>query len=305
MSSRLGSRSHAWLLVIPALCVFSVFALLPILQGLGLSVFSWRGGEPHFAALENYAEAFTDGVFWRAILRNFELAVLSVALQIPVALLLAVLLAGRVRGRSIFRTAYFAPMVLPTVVIAFFWRYFLLDPEDGLANAVLGFFGSSGADWLHSPRLAFGAVFSAISWRYVGFHMVILLAGSLSVPEELYDAAKVDGAGAWARFRHVTLPGMRSAIAVSLLLAVLGSLRYFDLIYIITEGGPDHATELGATWIYTTGIVGRRWGYGCALAVLLLLVSMGAAWAVLAVRRRMLEADEETRLNATGREAAG
>jgi raffinose/stachyose/melibiose transport system permease protein len=179
-------------------------------------------------------------------------------------------------------------------VIAFFWRYFLLDPSDGLANAALGLFGSEGADWLHDPHLAFGAVFSAISWRYVGFHMVILIAGALAIPEELYDAARVDGAGAWRRFLHVTLPGMRGALAISALLAVIGSLKYFDLVYVMTGGGPDHATELGATWIYTTGIVGRRVGYGCALAVILLVISMGAAWAVLAGRRRLLE-DEKSR----------
>ena len=289
--------SSAWLFVAPALGVFCVFALLPILGALGLSLFSFPSGAgggtgPSFAGLANYAEAFTDGVFWLAVGRNLALAVLSVTLQIPVALVLAVLLAGRVRCRSIFRTAYFAPMVLPTVVIAFFWRYFLLDPTDGLANAFLGLFGSEGADWLHDPHLAFGAVFSAISWRHVGFHMVILLAGALAIPEELYDAASVDGAGAWGRFRHVTLPGMRGAIAISALLAVIGSLRYFDLVYIITGGGPDHATELGATWIYTTGIVGRRWGYGSALAVVLLVLSMAAGVAVLAWRRRLLEGEE-------------
>ena len=289
------SGSRAWFLVAPALAVFCIFALLPIFQAVLLSLFSWRGEGtgPSFALLGNHVEVFTDGVFWRAVLRNFELAFLSLAVQIPIALLLAVLLAGRIRGRSIFRTAYFAPMVVPTVVIAFFWRYFLLDPEDGLANALLGLFGSSGSDWLHNPRLAFGAVFSAISWRYIGFHTVILLAGALGVPGELYDAAKVDGAGAWACFRHVTLPGMRGAVAVSALLAVIGSLRYFDLIYIITGGGPDHPTELGATGIYTTGNVGRRWGDGCALAVVLLLLSMGAAWAVLAARKSALEVAEK------------
>ena len=300
MKKSARSELSAWLLVAPALAIYCLFALLPILQALGLSLFSWGGEEtgPSFAGVGNYAEALTDGVFWRAVLHNIALAFLSVTVQIPIALVLACVLAGRVRGRAIFRTAYFAPMVLPTVVIAFFWRYFLLDPEDGLANALLGLFGSSGYDWLHSPRLAFGAVFSAISWRFVGFHMVILLAGALGVPEELYEAARVDGAGAWRRFWHVTLPGMRGAIAISVLLAVVGSLKYFDLVYIMTGGGPDHATELGATWIYTTGIVGRRWGYGCALAVILLVLSMGAAWAVLAARRRALDSEER---NTAGR----
>lgn len=260
-----------------------------------MSLVSWTGKGASFAGLGNFGEALTDGVFWLAVVRNFALAFLSLTIRIPVALALAVVLAGRVRGRGIFRTAYFAPVVVPTVVIAFFWRLYLLDPMDGLANAFLERLGSGGADWLGETRLAFGAVFSAISWRYVGFHMVILLAGALAIPEELYDAARVDGAGAWRRFLHVTLPGMRGAVAVSALLAVIGSLRYFDLVYIMTEGGPDHATELGATWIYSTGVAGRRWGYGSALAVLLLVVSGAVAWGVLALRRRMLGSDDGDR----------
>ena len=290
LSRRQREALVPWAFVAPALAVFGAFAVLPMVAALFLGLFSWRGGEgAAFAGLANYAEAMTDGVFWRAILRNVELAIASVAIQVPAALVLAVLLAGRVKGRAIFRTAYFAPVVLPTVVIAFFWRYFLLDPIDGLANAGLALFGSEGVAWLGDPSFAFVSVVSAISWRYIGFHMVILLAGALAVPEEQYDAARVDGAGAWARFRHVTLPGMRASIAVSVLLSVIGSLRYFDLIYIMTGGGPDHATELGATWIYSTGIAGRRYGYGSALAVMLLIVSGAIAWGVLALRRRVLE----------------
>jgi raffinose/stachyose/melibiose transport system permease protein len=277
-----------WAFSAPALAVFALFAVVPAAGAVVFSLFSWGGSGAEFAPLSNYAEAATDGVFWLAVARNFALATLSVAVQIPVALVLAVLLAGPVRGRAVFRTAYFAPVVLPTVVIAFFWRYFLLDPADGLANALLGAFGSDGAEWLHEPSLAFFSVFSAISWRYVGFHTVILLAGALAVPDELYDAARVDGAGAWARFVHVTIPCMRNALAVSALLAVVGSLRYFDLVYVMTLGGPDHATELAATWIYKAGITGRRWGYGAALAVIMLAISAGAGWGVLALRRRAL-----------------
>jgi raffinose/stachyose/melibiose transport system permease protein len=288
LSRRQREALVPWAFVAPALVVFGTFAVLPMVAALFLGLFTWRGGEGAvFAGLANYAEAFGDAVFWRAILRNIELAVVSVTIQIPVALALAVLLAGRVKGRAIFRTALFAPVVLPTVVIAFFWRLFLLDPVDGLAGAMFESIGLEGPAWLHEPSLAFASVVSAISWRHIGFHMVILLAGALAVPEELYDAARVDGAGAWARFRHVTLPGMRGAISVSVLLSVIGSLRYFDLIYIMTGGGPDHATELGATWIYSTGIAGQRWGYGSALAVMLLVVSGAVAWGVLILRRRM------------------
>lgn len=280
-------RRAAWLFLAPALAVYVCFALLPILEAGGLSLFSWNQGQarPAWLGLGNYAEACSDGVFWRAVLNNLLLAALSVGGQLPIALILAAVLAGPLRGRWLFRTAYFAPMVLPTVVIAFFWRFFLLDPEDGLANAALRMAGSSGADWLGDPRLAFGAVFSAVSWKYIGFHMVILLAGVLAIPGELYEAAKIDGAGTWGRFRHVTLPGVAPVLGVTALLAVIGSLKYFDLVYVMTKGGPDHATELGATWIYAVGVDGRRVGYGCALAVVLLAVSLVAAALVLRLRK--------------------
>lgn len=288
-----GRRSRsAWLFIAPALAVYGVFALLPILQALRLSFYSWSGDQPDAAwlGLGNYAEALGDPVFWRAAGNNVLLAVLSVAVQLPIALFLAALLCGRVRGRWIFRTAYFAPMVLPTVVIAFFWRYFLLDYDQGLANSALRLVKMEGVDWLGNPRVVFGAIFSAISWRYVGFHLVILLAGMLAVPGQLYEAAALDGAGAWGRFRHVTLPGVAPVLALCVMLSVVGSLKYFDLVYIMTKGGPDHATELAATYIYAQGIAGTRWSYSCALAIIVLLLSLAAAALVLRVRRRGMEA---------------
>ena len=283
-----GRPGAAWLFMSPALAVYGFFALLPVALALALGFCRWDGDQagPALLGLGNYVEALTDGVFWRAVGNNLLLAGLSVVVQLPIALALAAALAGPVRGRWVFRTAYFAPMVLPTVVIAFFWRYFLLDPSDGLANGALRAVCLPGQNWLHQPGLAFAAVFSAISWRHVGFHTVILLAGVLSVPEERYEAAALDGAGVWGRFRHVTVPGVAPVLGLSALLAVVGSLRYFDLVYIITGGGPDHATELGATWIYAVGVDGRRAGYGCALAVLLLAVSLVAAALVFRARRR-------------------
>lgn len=279
---RRAPQGRAWLFVAPALAVYALFALLPILEALGLSLFRWEAGDrlPAWRGLANYAEALGDADFWTAVLNNLLLAALSAAVQIPLALLLAVLVAGRVRGRWLFRTAYFAPMVLPTAVVAIFWMY-VLDAHDGLARPVLGLLGQAGRDPLGGGALSFLAVFAAISWRYVGFHMVILLAGVLAVPEELYEAAALDGASWWGRFRHVTLPGVRGALAISVLLSVVGSIKYFDLVFIM--GRPF---DLGATWIYQVGIAGGRTGYGCALAGLLLALSMIAALALLAVRRR-------------------
>ncbi len=290
MSGKFGRRSPvAWLFLLPALSVYGLFALMPILQAVGLSFFSWstEQSDPAWLGVGNFIEAFTDGVFWRAVGNNLLLAAMSIIVQLPIALLLAALLGGRLRGRWVFRTAYFAPMVVPTVVIAFFWRYFLLDYDKGLVNSALTICTFERVGWLGSATDAWPAIFSAISWRYIGFHMIILLAGVLAIPDDLYEAAQLDGAGAWDRFRHVTLPGVAPVLTLSAMLSVVGSLKYFDLVYIMTKGGPDHATELGATYIYNLGIEGGRWSYGCAMAVVLLVLSLAAAGIVLRVRRRM------------------
>jgi len=290
VSASPGRRSRvAWLFLLPALSVYGFFALLPIVHALGLSLCSWstEQSDPAWLGPGNFIEAFADGVFWRAVGNNLLLAALSIAVQLPVALCLAAMLAGRLRGRWIFRTAFFAPMVLPTVVIAFFWRYFLLDYEEGLVNSALVLCNFTRVGWLGTATNAWPAIFSAISWRYVGFHMIVLLAGVLAIPEDRYEAAQLDGAGFWGRFRHVTLPGVAPVLALSAMLSVVGSLKYFDLVFIMTGGGPDHATELGATYIYNLGIEGGRWSYGCAMAVLLLLLSLAAAALVLRVRRSL------------------
>jgi raffinose/stachyose/melibiose transport system permease protein len=274
--------------VAPALALYALVVAIPILYGLWTSLYSWNVlAESHFAGLDNFAELASDPVFWQSLGHNLILVFVSVAFQLPLALALAAVLSGFVPGRTIFRTAYFLPVVLPSVVVALLWRYVLDAPGRGLLNGLLGVVGLGGWErtWLTDPSTALGAIIGVVCWRHVGFHLVIYYAGIQSIPEELYEAARMDGAGPLRRFMHVTLPGLERVIEITVVLAVVGSLKYFDLFYLM-PGPPEHETELVTTYLFRKGIEDGRYGYASALAAVLLVVSLGAAAAVLGLARR-------------------
>jgi raffinose/stachyose/melibiose transport system permease protein len=281
-------RKAASAFVAPALAVYALVVALPIVYGLGMSLYKWDVlAESRFAGLANFAEIASDPVFWRSLGHNLILVFVSVAFQLPLALALAVILSGAVPGRAIFRTAYFLPVVLPSVVIALLWKYVLDAPGRGLLNGLLGAVGLGGLErtWLTDPSTALGALIGVVCWRHVGFHLVIYYAGIQSISEELYEAARVDGAGPLRRFLHVTLPGLERVIEITVVLAVVGSLKYFDLFFLM-PGPPEHETELVTTYLFRKGIEDERYGYACALAAVLLAVSLAAAAAVLGLARR-------------------
>jgi len=189
---------------------------------------------------------------------------------------LAAIISGPVRGKRVLRTGFFAPMMLPTVVIALLWL-FIYDPMDGLLNGLLEALNLGGLKrgWLSNSSTALPAVCLAICWRYTGFHMVLFMAGITNIPSELYEAAELDGASAWQRFRNVTLPGVYPVMRVSALLSMVGSMKYFDMNYLMPPGGaPDRATELVATYMYREGINADRWGYGSSIAVALCVFTL-------------------------------
>ena len=286
----MGSKTptRGWSFVAAALAVYGLFVLLPIGQAGWFSLFRWRNAatERTFAGLSNYAWLLGDPVFWRALRNNLILIVLSLLIQLPIALGLAVLLSYLRRGRGLLRTAFFAPMVLPTVAVGMLWQFIYLR-EDGLIDRFVSLFAEHQPFvWLGKTDTALLAVVAAICWRYIGFHMVLFMAGVESIPEELYDAARIDGAGEVQILRHITLPLLLPVIRISAVLSIVGSLKYFDLIWVMTRGGPSHASELVATYVYKTGIDSLLVGRGCALAVALLIISFAVAIAVSAGTRR-------------------
>ena len=267
MSARRALAGYAFLL--PAAMVYLPLALLPLAASVALSLHEWNGLAAHwtYVGLRQYRELLGDAIFWQALAHNLGLIVVSLAIQLPLALGLAVLLhrAGRLTGLG--RTALFIPYVLPTVIIALVWQRLVVQWEP---------------QFLASTTWSLPTCFVAICWRFLGFHLVLYLAGLATIDPELYAAAKLDGAGSWACFRHVTLPLLRPVLLVSATLAIVGSLKYFDIIYIMTGGGPAHSTELLATYLFTQSFAAQRYGYGSALATALVALALGgtalAAW---------------------------
>lgn len=284
-------RTTVWLFLLPALVFYLSFVAFPIMQSFYVSLFEWdtHATRPtRFAGLGNYARLVRDGVFWKALSHNVVLLVLSLLIQLPIALFLAALLSGRIFARGFFRTVYFTPMILPTVVIAIVWRQMFLPADSqGLLVMLLERVGlpAPSDGFLGDPRFALISVVLTISWRYVGFHMVLFMAGIESISEEYYEAARIDGANSWQLFRHITLPSLAPVIRISAVLSIVGSLKYFDLVYVMTRGGPpEHVTELMTTYMFQIGIHQQTIGYGSAVAVAGFLISMLVVVVVMSLR---------------------
>jgi raffinose/stachyose/melibiose transport system permease protein len=287
--ARWSHRTTAWFFILPALAVYALFVVLPIADSFRLSLHHWdsAAATPRFVGMANFAALAHDPVFWSALWHNVLLLALSLVIQLPIALGLAVLLSYPIRGRWLFRTVFFAPMVMPSVAIAVLWSYIYL-PEQGLLDQTIRIFDKGwGGDWLGSPTTAMLCVFVTICWRYVGFYMVLFMAGIAAIPEELYEAARIDGASEWQAFREITLPMLRPTLAVAAVLCITGSLKYFDLVYMMAGGAPETSRELLATYVYRLAFDSGqgRFGYGSAVATALFLIALAAAILILRARR--------------------
>ena len=261
--------------VVPALLIYVLFVLYPIVQAAFYSLYEWKGLGPlqHFVGLENYRRLLSDGVFQLAVRHNLTIAILSLAIQLPFALGVALLIRERVPGRAIFRTIFFLPYVLSEVVTAIIW-VFIYRPETGLVNVILGAIvpGFDPRGFLGNADTVLFAVFVAITWKFFGFHMILYLAGLQSIPSELEDAARVDGATPARLLRDVTLPLLGPTIRVSAFFAILGSLQFFDLIWVMTKGGPVNGSNTMATYMYTYGFQRFQLGYGAAVSLVIFLI---------------------------------
>jgi raffinose/stachyose/melibiose transport system permease protein len=230
----------------PALAFFAVFALVPLLVAVYLSLVRWDGiSQVTWVGLTNWARLFSDGVTGHAILLSIEIMVLSWILETPVAMLLGVFLAGPQRYRALLGIFYFVPLLFSTVAIGITWIS-LLDPNFGLIDILLKSIGASGLakGWLGNPNLAFYVVTCVIAWQFIPFHTLLYMAGARQIPKSLYEAARIDGAGVFSQFFSITLPQLRYTIVTSTILIMTGALTYFDLIWVMTQGGPGYATRI-------------------------------------------------------------
>ena len=277
MNRMYGNKLHILLFLLPALLLFCGILIAPIGASFYYSLFDWNGMSKKmtFIGLANYKEVFTsiDLGFLKALRNSLLLAFLSVFLQLPLALLLALTLGKKVKGERLFLSVYFMPVLISTVVIGQLWLK-IYNPDYGILNVFLRSIGLEkwAKIWLGTKETALGAVFVPTLWQYVGYHMLLLYAGVKSVPTELREAAMLDGATDWQVNRYIVLPYIKPIIRISVIFAVTGSLKSFDLIYVLTNGGPLRATQVPSTLMIEMLFLRNRFGMGSAIAVLLIVL---------------------------------
>ncbi|MBA3868329.1 MAG: sugar ABC transporter permease [Anaerolineae bacterium] len=286
-------RKKSWTLylwIAPALIIYTLFKLLPMIAGVFLSLLRWDGiKDPVFIGLLNYQRMFTDDQLTPAFLHNLQYALGTVTGKILISLLLAILLNQALRGQTIYRTVLFMPVVLSFVVISVLWTW-LYNDQFGLVNSLLRFvhLDNLAVQWLGDAKYALISVMFVDIWKWYGFHMVIFLAALQTIPQEYYEAARVDGASRWAQFTAITLPQLRPVMVINITLALLGAFNVFDIPYIMTQGGPAGATNVLALYSYQQAFQFGKLGYGAAISyALLILVSIVAL-----VQLRIVASDE-------------
>lgn len=272
---RVGRGVEILVFVLPALVLFVTFVLLPVIQAGYYSLFRWNGIEEltDYIGLENYRRAFSQPAFRSAIWHNTLIVVLSLVIQLPIALGLSLLLNRPLRGRSLLRAIFFAPYVLSEVVTGVIWLL-MLQP-DGMVDKTMEAVGLGGLVqlWLADVDVVLFTLFVVITWKYIGFGIVLFLAGLQGIPEELQEAAAIDGASSWQTIRHVTLPLLGPTIRIWMFLAIIGSIQLFDLVWIMTMGGPANASNTMAVHMIDQGFRRYQFGFGSAVAVVLFGIS--------------------------------
>ncbi|GAA1976967.1 sugar ABC transporter permease [Nocardioides panacihumi] len=283
-SSRIGwrQRFEITLLAGPAIAVFVLFVILPVFMAAYYGFYRWHGyGKPtDFVWFQNYKVILSDPAFRHAVLHNFQIVALSLLIQGPVAILLALLLNRKMRGRSIIRVLVFVPWVVSEIIAGTGWS--LMLQTQGAVNAILTdlhVFGRVHVDWLGNPHIAIWTLMVILTWKYIGFAVILLMAGLQNIPEELYEAATMDGAGYWQTQWRITLPLLGPTIRIWAFLSIIGALQLFDLVYIVwgqyVAGVAGVSTM--ATYMVQNGRLAGNYGYGNAVAVVLFFISLFVA----------------------------
>lgn len=277
-TKKITDRITIIVFLLPSLILFSVFVVYPIFRSLYFSMFDWNGLGPatDFIGLDNFKRIMTDKIFQKAVINNLMIAGLSLIVQLPLSLAIAIMVGKDFPGRGLFRTIFFLPYVLSEVITAIIWMgLFNPNPDRGFINALLVLIpGVEALSFLGDPSLVLFSIFIVLSWKYFGLHMLLYMAGLQNIPHEIEEAAVIDGANRWQMLTNITIPLLGSTIRTTAYLSVLGSLQQFTLIWIMTKGGPVNASEVMATYMYRYGFV-RFWlGYGSAVAIVMLLIAL-------------------------------
>ena len=274
---RFQDKVVIFLFILPALILFLLFVIYPIFRSIYFSTFDWNGLGPAVKNIGfgNYVRILNDDVFLKAIKNVLIIILLSLGVQLPLAIMLAVMVGRDLPGRGLFRTIFFLPYVLSEVNTAIMWMLlYNADPERGFLNAVLGLVGLQPVAWLADMNVVLYAVFIALTWKYFGFHMLLYLTGLQNIPTEIEEAARMDGADAFQNFVYITFPLLGSTIKTSVYMSILGSIQQFIVVWVMTGGGPVNASETMATYMYRFGFVRFQLGYGSAVAIIMFILCM-------------------------------
>lgn len=269
-------RARKWILlfVLPAMLLYAVFFIVPTLAGLGLSFFNWDGISSHmdFVGIKNYSNLVQDPIFRSAISNNIKFTLTVLMITIVLSLFLAVHVVKKTRFNAIMRVIFFLPLVLSSIAIAFIWT-FLYDPNMGVINAVLHIFWPHWIPtWLGDPSIAIFALALVQIWTHTGQILIIFVAGLQTIPPDLYEAASIEGASPWQSFRYVTWPLLAPVAIIATVLTTIQSFKAFDLVFVMTDGGPFYSTEILATFIYHQAFGNYKFGYAAAASVVFMLL---------------------------------
>ncbi|MGV9704747.1 carbohydrate ABC transporter permease [Streptomyces sp. NPDC003483] len=275
-----GRPGALW--AVPALLYFALFAVVPMALVVALSFCRWSGlGSPHWAGTANWSRLLHDPQLGQSLRLSLLLTVVTWAVQTLICLPLGVWCAGHQRGRAVLSTLFFVPLLMSSAAVALLFSA-LLDPNFGLAHTVGPWLGVDDGNFIGDPHLALWTVMAVVTWQFVPFHTLLYQAAARQVPAQLYEAATIDGAERWRQFFSITLPQLRNTVVTSSVLILVGSLTYFDIVLILTNGGPGTSTRILPLHMYLTGFSSFDMGYAGVLAVLLL--AAGTTLSLLVVR---------------------
>jgi len=275
--------------VLPALLLYGFFFIYPFVVSIYYSLTDWDGAQPikEFIGLSNYRSLLSDSLLWESLYHNLIWVVLGTVAPIAIGLLLGVLLWSGARGTTLFRTVYFLPFILSQVVVAIIWNW-IYHPLWGPLNISLRAVGldSLARGWLGDPAWALLAVIIVAVWAYFGFTFVVIIAGLQDVSKELVEAATLDGANPWQRFVHVIIPQLRHVLTMITAFTLIGGFNVFDIIFVMTQGGPGTATQVIGTYTYRKAFEQGDVGYGSALSMVMTIITLIASYIFIRLRER-------------------
>lgn len=251
----------------PVIIILIVFIFYPIVETFRVSAFEWNGISSNlkFIGLGNWEKLFKDGKFWTAFLNNIKVMVLSILIQIPLGIAMATFVEFAGKKATVFKIIWFIPMLMSSVAIGFLFTY-ALATNGGIISSISQFMGGNNIDLLGNPDTALYTVIGVVAWQFTPFYMVYCVAGYTNVSEDVYEASIIDGANKRQYFIHIALPLLKPTLKSAAVLSMVGSLKYFDLVYVMTGGGPGDSTELMATYMYKLSFSQFNMGYGSAVA---------------------------------------